>query len=74
MGYTLTPAEVVELTGSPQRGKQLAWFKSNGIPAEVGQDGKVKVLRAAVEARMMPGPTRTRAKTGPDLTLLKKAS
>lgn len=74
MSFTLSPNEVIELTGSPQRTKQLAWFAQAGIPAEVGQDGRVKVLRAAVEARMMPSQHRTRAKTGPDLSLMKKAS
>jgi len=72
--FLLSPAEVRDLTGSPQRGKQLAWFVEHGIKAEVGTDGKVKVLRAAVEARMMGGGSRTRAKTEPDLSALRKAS
>lgn len=72
--FLLSPAEVEELTGTPQRSRQLRWLRENGYAAEVGADGKVKVLRAAVEARMMPGHSRAKAKTGPDLTLLKKAS
>jgi hypothetical protein len=72
--FLLSPAEVEELTGSPQRRKQMKWCRENGYAFEVGQDGKVKLLRAAVEARMMPGHSRHKAKTEPNLALLKKAS
>jgi len=72
--FLLTPDEVEELTGSPQRRKQMAWLRENGYAFEVGADGKVKVLRAAVEARMMPSAGRARTKTEPNLALLKKAS
>lgn len=72
--FLLTPVEVAEYAGSPQRRKQLEFFRNEGIPASVGIDGKVKVLRAAVEARMMPGQGRHKAKTEPNLALLKKAS
>lgn len=73
-GFLLTPAEVKELTGTPRAPLQLAWLVANGYRAEMGRDGKVKVLRAAVEARMMPGGGRTKARTEPNLAALKKAS
>lgn len=74
--FTLTQQEVEELTGTPRAKLQMAWMVQYGIPAVMGRDGKVKVLRAAVEAKMMPSKGRGGAagKTGPDLTQLKKAS
>lgn len=71
---TLTQAEVREACGAIRRAKQLAWFHQQGIPAAVGMDGKVKVLRDAYRAKMMPSAavTRTRAKTEPRLDLLRK--
>jgi hypothetical protein len=72
--FLLTPAEVEELTGTPRPRLQMEWLGANGFRAELGRDGKVKVLRAAVEARMMPAGTRTKAKTEPNLAGLKKAS
>ncbi|GGD58110.1 DUF4224 domain-containing protein [Pseudoxanthomonas indica] len=73
---TLTQPEVREATGAIHRTKQMAWFLQNGIPAVLGVDGKVKVLREAYRAKMMPSSaaTRARAKTEPRLDLLKKAS
>lgn len=73
-GFLLTPAEVEELTGTPRVSLQMEWLAANGFKAELGRDGRAKVLRAAVEARMMPAGTRSRAKTEPDLAALKKAS
>lgn len=67
----LTKAEIRELTGSTHRAKQAAWFAANGIPCTDDCHGAIVVLRAAVEARLMPkGSTRTPAKTGPDLSAL----
>lgn len=75
-GLTLTPAEVREATGAMHRTKQLAWFHQQGIPAALGVDGKVKVVREAYLAKMMPnaGSARAKAKTEPRLDLLRKAS
>jgi hypothetical protein len=72
--FLLTPVEVEELTGTPRARLQMEWLGAHGFRAEMGRDGKVKVLRAAVEARMMPAGSRTRAKTEPDLSALKKVS
>ena len=75
-GLTLTPTEVREATGAMHRTRQLAWFHQQGIPAALGVDGKVKVVREAYLAKMMPnaGSARTKAKTEPRLDLLRKAS
>lgn len=71
----LTPAELVEATGAHRRSRQLQWLIDAGIPAAVGMDGKVKVLRDAYRAKMMPGGmVRTRAKTEPRLDLLKQTA
>jgi hypothetical protein len=72
--FLLSPADVEELTGTPRPRLQMDWLGAHGFRAEMGRDGKVKVLRAAVEQRMMPSGTRSKAKTEPDLTALKKAS
>ena len=71
----LTPAEIQEASGAHHKLKQMAWFLQLGVPAVLGADGKVKVLRAAYHAKMMPSGTvtRTRAKTEPRLDLLQKA-
>jgi predicted metalloendopeptidase len=74
VSFLLQPSEVEELTGTPRVTLQLEWLQAHGIPAERGRDGKVKVLRAAIEARMMPSGPRQKAKTEPNLALLKKAS
>lgn len=71
-GFLLSPVEVEELTGTPRASLQREWLASNGYPAEFGRDGKVKVLRAAVELRMMPAGTRHKAKTEPNLAMLRK--
>lgn len=70
----LTPEEVREATGSRKRALQLGWFIQHGIPAELGNDNQVKVLRAAYVARMMPSAAKPRAKTEPRLDLIRKAS
>lgn len=70
----LTPAEIHEASGATRKIKQMAWFLQLGVPAVLGADGKVKVLRAAYEAKMMPSNApRARAKTEPRLDLLRKA-
>ena len=75
-GFTLNQAELEELTGSPRGKRQLQWLQQHGIPAVFGQDGKVKVLRAAVEAKMMPSKGRPAGttRTEPDLSLIRRAS
>lgn len=71
-GFLLCPDEVAELTGTPRVTLQLEWLAANGYRAELGRDGRAKVLRAAVEAKMMPSQGRARPKTEPRLDLLRK--
>lgn len=71
----LSPTEVAELTGASRAKAQAEWLIGQGIPCAIGRDGRVKVLWAAVEAKLMPGTTtRQRKRTEPDLTALPKAS
>ena len=70
----LTPAEVAELTGASRSKGQAEWLIAQGIPCVIGRDGRVKVLWAAVEAKLMPGTARQRKRTEPDLSALPKAS
>lgn len=72
--FVLLPDELADFTGSPQPSRQRRWLAEHGFPFETGLDGRPKVLRAAVEARMMPSGARHRAKTTPDLGMLRKAS
>lgn len=73
--YLLADQEVRALTGAAHRRKQLAWLAERGIRAEIGADGRVKVLREAVDRYMLPAQARrTSARTGPNLDALRKAS
>lgn len=42
---TLTPAEIVEITGYRRGHEQLGWFRSLGVPAKRRPDGSVSVAR-----------------------------
>lgn len=72
-GITLSQAEVVEITGTTRRRKQLEYFISLGIPASLNAANLVKVNRAAYHAKTMPSGTRIRQKTEPRLTYGKTA-
>jgi hypothetical protein len=69
----LTADEVAAITGTSRRARQFEWLLANGITAVPDVVGRPVVLRAAVEAMLMPG-TRTRSarKTEPDLSALRK--
>ena len=72
--WQLSEAEVREITGAVHRRKQLEWLVANGVPAALGADNKVKVLREAYERRMLPSQGRgTPRRTGPNLAALRKA-
>lgn len=55
MGLFLTRDELAEMSGRKQRGKIAAWLTANGYRFDIAADGWPKVLRAAVDARLMPG-------------------
>jgi Domain of unknown function (DUF4224) len=42
---TLTPEEIVEITGYRRGHEQLRWFRSLGVPAKRRPDGSVSVAR-----------------------------
>lgn len=68
----LSVAELCELAGCRSRRKLFAWCAENGIPAVPDAAGRPCVLRAAVEARLLPkGATRTPKRTEPDLGALR---
>jgi hypothetical protein len=68
----LSRDELADLTGSRQRARQFAWCAQNGIPVLEDCAGRPVVLRAAVEAKLMPkGASRGPAKTEPDLGALR---
>jgi hypothetical protein len=67
----LSRDELAEVSGSRQRARQVAWCRANGIPVTEDCMGRPVVLRAALEAKLMPkGGTRTAARTEPDLGAL----
>jgi hypothetical protein len=67
----LTRAELTEIVGSPRKATQFAWCAANGIPVTPDATGAPVVLRAALEARLLPkGATRAPVRTEPDLAAL----
>ena len=71
----LSKAELRILTGTSHRARQFAWCLANKIPATEDTHGSPVVLRAAVEARLMPGAgPRPAVRTGPDLEALRPRS
>jgi hypothetical protein len=69
----LTELEVRSITGAVHRRKQLAHFARLGVPAELGADNQVKVLREAYERRMLPSQGRGQVRRpGPNLGALRK--
>lgn len=61
--------ELRTLTGRHQRAKVIAWLQGNGYRYELAADGWPRVLRAAVEQRLMAEPGRRRvSKVEPDFT------
>lgn len=48
----LTEQELEQLTGRPRAKEQMAWLKDRRYPFEIGDDGKPKVLRSFVIAKL----------------------
>lgn len=66
----LTRDELMDLTERQQRGKVIDWLQINGYRYEIAADGWPKVLRAAVEAKLMPtAGKRTMKKPEPDFSV-----
>lgn len=69
MSLFLTRDELIEFSECHQRGKMIAWLTQAGYKFEIAADGWPKVLRAAVESRLLPtGAKRTLKKTEPDFS------
>jgi hypothetical protein len=67
---TLTPAELVELTGYQQPHAQARWLRTHlRITAPRRADGSLSVLHATVEAAMRDSDGR-RASSGPAWSVL----
>ena len=60
MTFCLSRDEVIELTGRKRRAGAIAWLTQNGYRFDVAADGWPRVLRAAVEARLMPSAGKRR--------------
>jgi hypothetical protein len=58
---TLTPEEILEITGYRRAHEQLRWFKALGVPAKRRADGSVSVAR---EHYLRVGASRTSAAPG----------
>lgn len=69
MSLFLSRGELAELSGCKRRSKISAWLAANGYKFEVAADGWPRVLRAALDAKLMPtSGKRTMRKTEPDFT------
>lgn len=57
----LDDADLVRLTGRPQKSRQIEWLRQNGIPFRVNATGHPVVTKAAIEGRQeqqAPAPAR----------------
>ena len=69
MSLFLSRDELCELTGCKRRDKVASWLREAGYRHEIAADGWPRVLRAAVEARLMPaGGRRQPSKSEPDFS------
>lgn len=50
----LSDAELRQLTGRPQKSRQIEWLRQNGIPFRINATGHPVVTRGAVEGRQEP--------------------
>lgn len=64
----LTRDELMSLTERKQRQKVIAWLQEAGYRYEIAADGWPKVLRAALDSRLLPSTGRRTLKTEPDFS------
>lgn len=70
MSLFLSRDELIEFSGLQQKQKVAAWLTATGYRFEIGADGWPRVLRAAVEAKLLPSTAkRTLKKTEPDFSV-----
>ena len=65
----LTPEELQDLTGYKIKPKQIAWLRANAYPFEIAGDGRARVLKAVVLAKLGGMAQQSQ---GPQLRLPKK--
>lgn len=65
----LTPQELTDLTGYQKPSAQMRWLTVQAIPFLVGGDGRPKVLRDVLTARLSTSPTSAVKKREPQLRL-----
>lgn len=65
----LTQDELFDLSGLRQAAAQIRWLRDHRYPMEIGADGKPRVLRSVVLARL--GGSGQNEPTGPRLRLAK---
>lgn len=69
MSLFLSRDELVEFSGCQRPGKVAEWLTGAGYRFEIAADGWPRVLRAAVESRLLSDQgRRTVRKTEPDLS------
>lgn len=69
MSLFLSRDELMEFSECHRRQKVIEWLTQAGYRFEIAADGWPKVLRAAVEAKLLPsGAKRTIKKTEPDFS------
>lgn len=71
MSLCLSRDELIELSGYQQRSKVAAWLTERGYKFETAADGWPRVLRAAVEQRLMPRSAvrKEHSRTEPDFSI-----
>jgi hypothetical protein len=69
MALFLSRDELAEISGRKQRGKIAEWLTANGYRFDIAADGWPRVLRAAVDAKLMPtSGKRTMQRKEPDFS------
>ena len=61
MSLCLTRDELAELSGCKRRGNTVRWLVKSGYKYEIAADGWPRILREAVDVRLMPSLPRQRA-------------
>jgi len=65
----LSREELADLSGCKRRSNVAAWLTANGYKFETAADGWPRVLKAALDAKLMPtNARRTMRRTEPDFS------
>lgn len=71
MSLCLSRDELIELSGYKRRSKVAVWLTEHGYKFEIAADGWPRILRAAVEQRLMPKSSvrKEHLRTEPDFSI-----